>query len=83
MNGIDEGTYPGFKAMLQDIQKKYPNWKFKILYTGLDWNEVILQEYTGHNSGPRNQVEAVTNYQGAWICPICTYKNRNWRCYRD
>ena len=80
INGINTSIYPGIKDKINALKAKYPNWNFKILYTNLDWNEVILNEYVGHNSGPRNMIQATANYQGAWICPACTYKNGTWRC---
>jgi len=80
INGINAGIYPGIKEKINALKAKYPNWKFKILYTNLDWNEVILNEYVGHNAGPRNMIQATGNYQGAWICPVCKYKNESWRC---
>ena len=80
INGINDSTYPGIKDRINVLKAKYPNWNFKILYTNLDWNEVILNEYVGHNSGPRNMIQATSNYQGAWICPACNYTNGSWRC---
>lgn len=80
MNLLNDTTYPGIKNKINSLKEKYPNWNFKILYTDLDWNDVILNEYVGHNSGPRNMIQAIGSYQGAWICPACTYKNGSWRC---
>lgn len=80
IDGIDESLYPGFKEKIKSLQAQYPNWKFQVLYTNLDWSEVIANEYVGHNSGPRNMIQAITNYQGQWICPICSYENSNWKC---
>lgn len=83
INSIDSSKYPGVKEKIQALQKKYPNWKFKILYTGLDFNEVIANEYTGHGKSPKNLIYKSANYQGAWICSICKeriYDNGNWRC---
>lgn len=80
INGINEQAYPGIKDRINSLKAKYPNWNFKVLYTNLDWNEVISNEYVGHNSGPRNQIQAIANYQGAWICPACNYQNGSWRC---
>lgn len=34
-------NYPGYKELIDNLKAKYPNWQFKILYTGLDWNQVI------------------------------------------
>ena len=47
INGIDESKYPGYKALLQQIQAQYPNWKINLYYTGLNWNDVIENENTG------------------------------------
>ena len=80
INGINESLYPGFKEKIKTLQSQYPNWEFKVLYTDLEWSEVISNEYTGHNSGPRNMIQATSNYQGQWICPICSYSNGSWKC---
>lgn len=80
IDSLKENTYPGIKEKINNLKSKYPNWKFKILYTDLDWKDVILNEYVGHASGPRNMIQAVGNYQEAWICSLCNYKNGNWRC---
>ena len=83
INSIDTSKYPGTKEKIEQLQKKYPNWKFKLLYTGLDWNEVIENEYKGHGASPKNLVYKGTNYQGEWICAICgdkSYDNGSWRC---
>lgn len=81
---IDEQKYPGIKQMIQDLQAKHPNWKFKVLYTELDWNEVIVNEYVGHGDSPRNLVPVGSSFTGEWICESCTadkyYDNGSWRC---
>lgn len=80
IDGINESLSPGFKEKIKSLQAQYPNWTFKVFYTDLEWSDVIANEYTGHNSGPRNMIQATSNYQGAWICPICSYSNGSWRC---
>ena len=83
IEALDNSKYPGIKERIQSLQNKYPNWKFKILYTGLDWNEVIANEYTGHGSSPKNLIYKTSSYQGEWICSICkdaAYDNGSWRC---
>ena len=84
INSIDDSKYPGIKAMLQSLKSQYPNWNFKIMYTGLNWNDVITNEYTGHGVSPKNLVQYTSGYKGAWICPICgenrPYDNGTWRC---
>lgn len=83
IDNINESKYPGIKSKIKQLQNKYPNWNFKILYTGLDWNVVISNEYTGHGSSPKNLVYKSSSYQGAWICAICGdkgYDSGNWKC---
>lgn len=36
INNINDAKYPGIKERIKLLQSKYPNWNFKILYTGLD-----------------------------------------------
>lgn len=82
-NSLNESEYPGIKDRIQILKNKYPNWNFKILNTGLDWNTVIANEYQGHGSSPKNLIQDNTNYKGAWVCPICKnkpYDNGTWRC---
>lgn len=52
--GID--SFPeSYKPYLQELQKKYPNWKFTALYTGLDWKYVIDNENIfGKNLVPKS-----------------------------
>ncbi|MBR6033696.1 MAG: hypothetical protein IKP28_03020 [Clostridia bacterium] len=46
-----------YRGYLQMLQEKHPNWVFSSLYTGLDYNEVIDNEY-GNN---RNLVPLTYN----------------------
>ncbi len=79
---IDDKKYPGIKGMIEKIQKEHTNWKFKVLYTGLDWNTVIKEESKhGRNLVGVNQ----KNYTGDWLCKECednkkTYSGGNWVC---
>ena len=81
---IDETKYPGIKQMIQDLQKTHPNWKFKVLYTGLDWKEVITYEYMGHDKSPKNLVPVTSRCTGDWVCLYCKeekyYDSGKWRC---
>lgn len=80
---IDTQKYPQIKEMIQQLQKEHPNWKFKIFYTGLDWNEVIANEYVGHGTSPRNLVPTSSSYEREWICSVCgetTYDSGKWHC---
>ncbi len=79
---IDEKKYPGIKNMIERLQKDHKNWKFKVLYTGLDWNTVIKEEAKhGRNLIGANQ----KNYSGNWLCKECEdnkkrYSGGNWVC---
>ena len=81
---IDEQKYPGVKEIIKKIQEEHPNWNFKILYTELDWYEVLMNESVGHGESPRNLVPVGNSYTGEWVCESCTsekyYDNGNWHC---
>ena len=81
---IDDSMYPGVKKLIQNMKKIYPNWNFKILYTGLDWNEVLENEHTGHGAIPTNLIPTNSStYNNKWICPICSttpYDTGDWYC---
>lgn len=71
--------YPGYQNLIENLKSKHPNWQFKILYTGLDWNQVIKNETTASHG--RNLV--YYDKSGAWICNTCgnkKYDNGKWRC---
>ena len=85
INSIDSNLYPQTKGILQSLQTQHPNWKFKILYTDIEWSDSIANEYVGHMASPRNLVPANnSNYGGDWICKACgagvTYDSGNWYC---
>ncbi len=84
IESINEQKYPGVKKMLQELKGDHPNWNFKILYTGLNWKEVIAYEYMGHEGSPKNLVPATAKCEGDWICLSCGrdryYDNGTWRC---
>jgi len=86
-NNIEELSslkYPGIKEAITSLKSSHPNWNFKILYTGLDWYEVIQKEYTGHRATPTNLIPANSStYNNNWICSICgnqTYDTGDWHC---
>ncbi len=62
---IDSNKYPGIQEKVAEIARKHPNWKFEILYTGLDFNTAVAGEYSDKN---RNLVSPSV-YQGEWISP--------------
>ena len=74
---IDTNKYPGYKEKIEELMAKHPNWKFELLYTGLNFNDVINGEYAVHS---RNLVP--NTYGGEWICPTCgtTLYDSGWYC---
>ena len=84
INSIDSNKYPQIKEKLESLQKEHPNWKFKILYTDIEWLDAIANEYVGHGASPRNLVPANNNrYSGDWICSVCgsrVYDSGSWCC---
>ena len=85
IENIDTEKYPGIKEKIEELKSEHPNWNFKILYTGIEWEEVIANEYIGHGASPRNLIPAnKTNYSGDWICAICGpnkyYDSGKWSC---
>lgn len=82
-NSLDDNKYPGIKAKINELRKQFPTWNFKILYTGIKWEDAIKYEYTGHGGSPKNLVPISSNYSGNWICPICkdeVYDSGSWKC---
>lgn len=84
INSIDSNKYPQIKEMIKALQEEHPNWKFKILYTDINWSDAIANEYVGHGSSPRNLVPANNvNYDKAWRCTACgekVYDSGKWCC---
>ena len=83
ISGIDDARYPGYKALINDMRAKHPNYRFLVYYTGMDWNEVINTEYQGHGISPLNLAPVNTKYNGMWQCPLCgnqRFDNGSWCC---
>lgn len=61
LDGIE--NFPSnYQPYLKELAKKHPNWKFKALYTNLDWNYVINQENIyGKNLVPKNYSDSWKN----------------------
>ncbi len=71
-------NYSGYSDLIDDLLEKHSNWTFTILFTGLDWNEVIRNETTASHG--RSLVQKTS---GEWVCPVCgdkKYDNGSWRC---
>lgn len=51
-----------YQPYLRELAKKHPNWKFKALYTNLDWTYVINEENIyGKNLVPKNYSDSWKN----------------------
>ena len=76
-----DAKYPGYRSLIQSLVNEHPNWKFKLVETGLNWETVINNEYQGHGGSPKNLVPS--SYSDGWICEICgrrAYDNGSWCC---
>ena len=72
-------NYPGYNALIQNLQSKHPNWNFTILETGLDWNDVIKNETVASHG--RNLIYYTNT--GNWVCSTCgnkLYDTGKWKC---
>lgn len=78
-NGIN--NFPeSYKQLLQKLVNKTgnTNWKFKALYTDIDWNELVENEYVhGRNTIIRNET---TIYPTSWYCPCGAEGDKNYYC---
>ena len=78
ISGISNSDYPGVKSMIQALQKAHPNWTFKVVYTGLDWSDVISAEAeTGHSFSSPKSLTSLTG----WACSTCgltSYSGSGW-----
>lgn len=66
LSGLTNEKYPGFSAIINELKVAHPNWTFTILYTGLDWNEVLHNETTSHHG--KNLIQ---NTSSEWLCTEC------------
>ena len=64
-SSLDESKYPGYKQALQQLQNKYPNWNIRVLYTGLDWNDVIDAEDQVVSGSPKSLIHEYYGNQSA------------------
>ena len=63
LSGIE--NFPdSYKPYLYELKRKYPNWEFTALYTGIDWNTAISNEYANN----KNLVPI--SYSDSWKCLI-------------
>ncbi len=61
LTGIE--NFPeSYKPYLYELKSKYPNWQFTALYTGIDWNAAVTNEY----ANSKNLVPI--SYSDKWKC---------------
>ena len=81
ISGISNSDYPGVKSMIQALQKAHPNWTFKVVYTGLDWSDVISAEAeTTKCSNSSFSPKSLTS-RSKWVCSTCGtkgYSGSSW-----
>lgn len=78
-SSLDSNLYPGYTTLIETLKQAHPNWTFTILYTGLDWNQVIKNETTAVHG--RNLITG--SKTGEWVCAQCAddkYDNGSWKC---
>ncbi len=71
--------YPGYMELINNIKQQHPNWNFTVLYTGLEWNQVLKMETTAKHT----RSLAYKGKTAAWYCPTCgntPQDNGNWLC---
>lgn len=73
----DFSKYPGYQELINELKKAFPNSKFRMLKTGLDWNQVIKNETTASHG--RN---LTSKSASEWTCATCKDKQyeTGWYC---
>lgn len=83
-------NYPEIYTAIQEMKTAHPNWTFTILYTGLDWNDVIANEIKHIDNGYGEiscrslvQNSSIIGNVYDWVCPelgLETQDNGSWYC---
>lgn len=76
-------NYPEIYADVQELKTAHPNWTFTILYTGLDWNTVMLNETTKLHTRSLIHSSLTTGNVADWVCPDCGLnlkESGSWYC---
>ena len=86
-SNLNENKYPQYKELIDKLKKNHPNWTFTLLYTRLDWNEVIKNEgHSDYRISPLNLIPDSSDYPDDWRCDIDKdkrYDNGTWVCASD
>ena len=72
-----------YKVLLRKIHKQHPNWVFKAVHTGLDWNDVVKNEVnvTGRVNNLVNCTSLYPNYGWRSQTVGYNYKNDSYSSY--
>lgn len=79
----NEGFPESYKVMLRELHAKFPNWQFKAINTGLDWNQVVAGEINTATS-KKNLVQGTASLpRYSWRSTTVgyDYKNDVWTPY--
>ena len=75
--------YPEYYTLIQELKTSHPNWTFTLLYTGLDWKDVIDNETTALHTRSLVHNSLLEGNKEAWLCPVCGWTprdNGSWYC---
>lgn len=76
-------NYPEIYTNIQELKAAHPNWTFTLLYTGLNWNDVIENETTALHTRSLVHNSLVFGNVLDWVCETCkteTKDNGSWYC---
>lgn len=76
-------NYPEIYTNIQELKAAHPNWTFTMLYTGLNWNDVITGETTALHTRSLVHNSLVLGNVLDWVCATCKTDpkdNGSWYC---
>ena len=76
-------NYPEIYTNIQELKAAHPNWTFTLLYTGLNWNDVIENETTALHTRSLVHNSLVFGNVLDWVCETCKTEpkdNGSWYC---
>ena len=76
-------NYQEIYTAVQELKTAHPNWTFTILYTGLNWSDVMKNETTAVHTRSLVHNSLVTGNVSDWVCPVCgttPQDNGQWYC---
>ena len=76
---LNQGFTPSYLPYLKTLHQKHPNWTFKAIKTGLDYNSSIGEQYTYGNSLVDGSDESLRS-RDSYVYDASTgqYLNRGW-----